>query len=115
MLALVGGGAWVAQAAQFTFPDGTAREQQLEALPGKAKLIKKTYRPPNYETPVSYFGEEFTPNDAFFVRYHLSGIPDAIDAAGWKLEISGAGASTPVTLTLDELKSMEKIEIAAVN
>jgi sulfite dehydrogenase len=112
------GGALVpamARAAQFNLPDGTAGEQALEALPGKVPLIKKTYRPPNYETPVSYFGEEFTPNNAFFVRYHLAGIPDAIDPASWKLAIDGPGATTPVSFTLAELKAMEKVEIAAMN
>jgi len=35
-------------------------------LPGKKPLIKLTYRPPNYETPLSHFTSEFTPNDSFF-------------------------------------------------
>lgn len=105
----------IARAAQFNLPDGTTSEQVLEALPGKVPLIKKTYRPPNYETPVSYFGEEFTPNNAFFVRYHLAGIPDAIDPATWTLQIDGAGATTPVSFTLADLKAMEKVEIAAMN
>jgi hypothetical protein len=35
----------------------------LEAVPGKKPLIKLSYRPPNYETPLSYFTSEFTPND----------------------------------------------------
>ena len=62
----------LARGAALSLPEGTATEQMLEALPGKVPLIKKTYRPPNYETPISYFNEEFTPNNAFFVRYHLS-------------------------------------------
>ncbi|MCS7285399.1 MAG: twin-arginine translocation signal domain-containing protein, partial [Hydrogenobacter thermophilus] len=57
-------------------PEGVLEEQVLEALPGKKPLIKKTYRAPNYETPVKYFNEIFTPNDVFFVRYHLSNIPE---------------------------------------
>src|SRR3954462_3600904 len=36
-------------------PDGTLESQLLYALPGKVPLIKKTYRPPNFETPVEYF------------------------------------------------------------
>ena len=33
-------------------PDGALSEQHLYALPGKVPLIKKTYRPPNFETPI---------------------------------------------------------------
>src|SRR5690348_12721758 len=60
-------------------PKGEYDTATLEALPGKKPLIKLAYRPPNYETPVSYFTTAITPNDAFFVRYHLADIPDAID------------------------------------
>ncbi len=43
-------------------PEGVYDTAALEALPGKRPLIKLTYRPPNYETPLSYFTSEFTPN-----------------------------------------------------
>src|SRR5262245_21914066 len=49
-------------------PDGALAEQKLAALPGKVGLIKKTYRPPNFETPIEYFRTPITRNDAFFVR-----------------------------------------------
>jgi len=52
-------------------PAGVYDTAVLEALPGKKPLIKLSYRPPNYETPLSYFSSEFTPNESFFVRYHL--------------------------------------------
>jgi DMSO/TMAO reductase YedYZ molybdopterin-dependent catalytic subunit len=96
-------------------PAGTREEAILEALPGKAPLIKLTYRPPNYETPVSYFDRSvFTPNEAFFVRYHLADIPE-VDAKGWTLKIGGAAATSPLELTLDRLKQeFEPVEVAAV-
>ena len=59
-----------------TLPAGTLATSFLEALPGKRPLIKKTYRPPNYESPLEVFEQIFTPNDAFFVRYHLARIPE---------------------------------------
>ena len=97
-----------------TLPKGTLDEAVLDALPGKAPLIKLTYRPPNYETPVSYFDSLFTPNDAFFVRYHLADIPE-VDAAAWRLKIGGAATSKPYELTLDQLKTdFAAIEIAAL-
>src|SRR5271165_1477140 len=34
-------------------PEGVYDTAILDALPGKKPLIKLTYRPPNYETPVS--------------------------------------------------------------
>lgn len=95
-------------------PSGTLEEQRLEALPSKRPLLKKTYRPPNFETPVDYFKQIFTPNDAFFVRYHLSNIPE-INAATWKLRIGGEAVQNPLEFTLDDLKKdFEQVEITAV-
>ena len=46
-------------------PEGVYDTATLGALPGKKPLIKLSYRPPNYETPLSHFTSEFTPNDFF--------------------------------------------------
>jgi DMSO/TMAO reductase YedYZ molybdopterin-dependent catalytic subunit len=95
-------------------PGGVYDEAVLDTLPGKAPLIKLAYRPPNYETPIRYFNTTFTPNNAFFVRYHLSTIPE-VDAAQWHLAIAGDAVEQPLTLTLDQLKSeFTPVEIAAV-
>jgi DMSO/TMAO reductase YedYZ molybdopterin-dependent catalytic subunit len=96
-------------------PQGVYDTATLEALPGKKQLIKLTYRPPNYETPLSYFTSEFTPNDSFFVRYHFAGIPEEIDATQWKLKVGGDGAGKPFEIGLGELHSgFNAVEIAAV-
>lgn len=96
-------------------PGGVYDTAILDALPGKKPLIKLSYRPPNYETPVAYFKDAITPNDAFFVRYHLAGVPEEIDPKTWRLKIGGEGATTPFELTLQELQSgFEQIEITAV-
>ena len=88
-LALAGSAspARLVQAADKSFlprglPEGVYGTATLEALPGKKPLIKLSYRPPNYETPLSHFTTEFTPNDSFFVRYHLSSIPK-VSASRW--------------------------------
>jgi len=60
----------------------------LLALPGKQPLIKHTFRPPNYETPIHYYSEMITPKEAFFVRYHLADIPK-LKEEHWKLRITG--------------------------
>jgi len=95
-------------------PDGTRAEAILDALPGKKRLIKLSYRPPNYETPIEYFRTAITPNDAFFVRYHLSNIPE-VDGATWKVAVGGEGANGQTELTLDDLKKMPAVEVVAVN
>jgi sulfite dehydrogenase len=59
-----------------TLPAGTLASSTLEALPGKQPLIKRSYRPPNYETPIDVFNDAYTSNDRFFVRYHLADIPE---------------------------------------
>jgi sulfite dehydrogenase (cytochrome) subunit A len=96
-------------------PEGVYDTATLEALPGKKPLIKLSYRPPNYETPLSHFTSEFTPNESFFVRYHLAGIPDEFDAALWKLKVGGDGACQHLELSVAELRSnFDAVEIAAV-
>ena len=50
-------------------PSGALQSAQLAVLPGKLPLIKKSFRPPNFETPVRFLNEAFTRNDAFFVRF----------------------------------------------
>ncbi|HEU4382970.1 MAG TPA: molybdopterin-dependent oxidoreductase [Anaeromyxobacteraceae bacterium] len=94
-------------------PSGTLDSSILHALPGKRPLVKRTFRPPNYETPVEYFNEPFTPNDAFFVRYHVPNIP-GVGTAEWKLEIGGDSVERPLALAFDDLKAYEQVEIAAV-
>lgn len=94
-------------------PAGVKDNATLEAYPGKAPLIKLSYRPPNYETPVSYFDTVITPNDAFFVRYHLADIPEKIDAAAFRLTIGGE-VEKSLELSLDELKAMPAQEVTAV-
>ena len=90
---------------------GVATEAELAALPGKRPLIRLSHRPPNYETPVSEFAGPITPNDAFFVRYHLGDIPE-VDPAKWRLTISGG--ATPLSLALDDLKQFPATELVAV-
>jgi len=95
-------------------PDGTLAEQSLFALPGKVPLIRKTYRPPNFETPIEYFRTPITPNKAFFVRYHLAGIPQ-VKAKDWSLSVAGDAAAGIAPLSLEQLKREFKAhEVTAV-
>ena len=95
-------------------PAGALESAALDTLSGKVPLIKRSWRPPNFETPTRYFNEAFTPNDAFFVRYHLANIPQ-VDAAAWRLSIGGDAAEKKVEFTLEQLKrEFDAVEIAAV-
>lgn len=79
--------------------------------PQKAPLILLTDRPVQLETPRSYFRGAFTPNDAFYVRWHLSDIPNRVDLAEWRLKIEG-NVNRPQTLSLGDLT--EKFKLASV-
>jgi DMSO/TMAO reductase YedYZ molybdopterin-dependent catalytic subunit len=85
----------------------------LEALPGKKPLIKLSWRPPNYETPVELLRTAITPNDAFFVRYHLADIPE-VNPDTWRLSVGGDAAGGEIKLGLEELKQLPATEVAAV-
>ncbi len=90
-------------------------QETLLALPGKKPLIKRTFRPPNFETPLADLSRPYTANDAFFVRYHLALIPE-VDSRTWRLRLGGRSAQHPLELSLQELKrGFERVSIAAIN
>jgi DMSO/TMAO reductase YedYZ molybdopterin-dependent catalytic subunit len=95
-------------------PSGLDSSAVMAALPGKKPLIKLSFRPPNYEAPLEYFRTPITPNDQFFVRYHLSEIPD-VDANTYKIAVGGDGANGQTEITFDDLKKMPAYEVVAVN
>jgi DMSO/TMAO reductase YedYZ molybdopterin-dependent catalytic subunit len=82
---------------------------------GKAPdLILLTDRPPNVETPLHHFKHDLTPNDAFFVRWHLGVLPGPIDLRTYRLKIEGA-VDKKLELSLDDIKKMTAMEVVAVN
>jgi sulfite dehydrogenase len=95
-------------------PSGVSTYVTMGTLPGKKPLIQLADRPPNYEAPLEYFRTPITPNDEFFIRYHLADIPE-IDVKNYKIAIGGEGANGPSELTFDDLRNMPAIEIVAVN
>ena len=87
----------------------------LVKYPQKRPMIQQTSRPPQLETPFSVFDEgTITPNVAFFVRYHLAGVPLSIDPNAFTLEVKGK-VNRPLKLSLDELKQFPAVEMVAVN
>jgi len=83
--------------------------------PQKVPLILLTDRPVQLETPRHYFRTAFTPNEAFYVRWHLEGIPNGVDLKDWKLRIEG-NVNKPLAFTLPELmEKFKPVSLAAVN
>lgn len=114
-LALIGwaglGGA-VKAADQVELPFGNG-VRALVRYPQKRPLIQMTARPPQLETPFAIFDEGLiTPNDAFFVRYHLAGLPEAIDPDLFRLTIGGK-VDRPVSLSLADIKQFDAVELVA--
>ena len=90
-------------------------ERPLVTYPQKRPMIGLTSRPPQLETPFSVFNDGvITPNDAFFVRYHLAGIPIEIDPDTFTVEIKGK-VEKPLKLSLADFKRLPSVEIVAVN
>lgn len=105
-----------AEGLQLGFENG---ERPLAKYPQKRPLIRHTTRPPQLETPFSVFNESLlTPNDAFFVRYHLTNSPpkpETLQPGSFRLSVRGK-VTTPLSLSVDELKSkFELAEVVAVN
>ncbi len=95
-------------------PSGIGSYVTMGTLPGKKPLIQLADKPPNYESPLEYFRMPITPNNEFFVRYHLADIPE-VDAKTYKISVGGDGAMGQAEITLDDLKKMPAVEIVAVN
>jgi sulfite dehydrogenase (cytochrome) subunit A len=93
-------------------------ERPLVRYPQKRPLIRITTRPPQLETPFAVFNENIiTPNDAFFVRYHLAPSPPPMEQLGpekFRVEVKGK-VNAALTLSLDDLKKFEPVEVVAVN
>lgn len=113
-VAALGGPALGAQG-RVTLPFGNGA-RPLVRMPQKREMILLTTRPPQLETPFAVFNDGLlTPNDAFFVRYHLSGLPTVIDPAAFRLKVGGY-VGKPLELSLASLKRDFPVsEIVAVN
>lgn len=97
-----------------TLPFGNG-ERPLVRYPQKRPMIGLTARPPQLETPFAVFNDgPLTPNNAFFVRYHLAGIPYDLDPDKFTLEIKGK-VDKPLKLSLKDIRKLKATELVAVN
>ena len=88
-----------------------AQAVKPSVAPGKEKLIVRSARPPDYETPVALLDSWITPIEHFYVRSHLPA-PGGVDAATWTLSIDGE-VNAQTTLTLDDLRKMPSATITS--
>ncbi len=103
-LAALGGVPW----------EAFAGDRKLVRYPEKADMLLLTSRPPQLEMPPGFFRELITPNDAVFVRWHLSNIPTEVDLRRWRLKIGG-NTARQIELTMDQLRNdFERVTYTAV-
>ncbi len=104
--------AFAAELMQMPFENG---RRELVRFPQKSEMILQRDRPPLLETSFEVFDQGmFTPNDQFFVRWHLPVIPTSIDVDTFRLRVNGH-LRTPVEFTLKEILRQPEVELAAVN
>src|ERR1051325_6276779 len=100
--------AMAAAVARFAPAELFAQTQSAAPRFGKDKLIIRSTRPPDFETPVALLDSFITPTDLFYVRSHMS-IPQ-VDASTFTLKIGGE-ANSAISLSLDELKKLPAVTI----
>lgn len=83
------------------------RGQDIYESPEKKDMMILTDRPPNYETPLKYFLLDFTPNDVFFVRWHLAGLPSQVSEDTFRLRVNGY-VNRELVLSMNDLKTKFK-------
>ncbi len=113
----VGGSAWAGVGdSEIELPFNNGQRRLVTNFPQKGPMILQRTRPPLLETPFDVFDQGvFTPNDRFYVRWHLANIPTTVDPSTFRLKIHG-NVTRPLTFTLNDLvRQFEPIELAAVN
>jgi DMSO/TMAO reductase YedYZ molybdopterin-dependent catalytic subunit len=103
-------------------PAGCARRPQAAPpdsaaplrFPQKIALRALNDRAPLLETPWQYFRHDLTPNEAFYVRWHLEAIPTHVDLRTWRLRVDGH-VERPLELSMEDLRRMDTVSLVAVN
>jgi sulfite oxidase len=72
------------------------------------RLIVRSVRPQDLETPVALLNSWITPNNLFYVRHHM--YPAEVKAEEWRLSIDGQ-VERPLSLQLAELRSLPRATV----
>ena len=103
-----------AEAVKPIITDTKAFVPPMIAFPEKKPMKTISDRPPLLESSRDIFTKAITPNDEFFVRWHMPDIPTYIDLATFRLEVKGS-VKNALSLSIDDLKSkFEPVEITSV-
>ena len=113
---LVGKSAWGSTEESVELPFANGKRTLVKNFPQKGAMLLQRARPPLLETPFEVFDQGvFTPNDRFYVRWHLANIPTVIDPSTFRLDVRGH-VNQSISFTLDDLiRKFKPMEIAAVN
>ena len=113
---LLGAPAWSGTGESLVLPFLNGDRNLVKDFPQKGAMVLQRTRPPLLETPVEVFDQGlFTPNDRFYVRWHLANIPTVVDPRTFRLKVRGH-VTQPISFTLDDLvRKFKPLEIAAVN
>jgi DMSO/TMAO reductase YedYZ molybdopterin-dependent catalytic subunit len=96
-------------------PGGPNERPLTTQFPQKGEMVLQRTRPPLLETPFEVFDQGvFTPNDRFFVRWHLAGVPSQIDVDTFRLVVHGH-VNQELSLALGDILNFPRVELAAVN
>jgi DMSO/TMAO reductase YedYZ molybdopterin-dependent catalytic subunit len=75
------------------------------------EMIVRSARPQDLEMPLTGFLDFITPINRFFVRSHVA-VP-SVSLSEWRLKVEGH-VSTPLSLTMEDLRRMPSAEVIAV-
>jgi len=107
-------GAVTAAAAIGDLPsDLFAQQRRMAKFPEKTDLILLTSRPPQLETPLAYYKELITPNEALFVRWHIANVPTSVDLTAWRVRVGG-NTEKELQVSMDDLRRFERVTYTAV-
>jgi sulfite oxidase len=82
------------------------------SIPGKDRMIVRSYRFLDLEMPVEFMTDWITPVNHFYVRNHMLA-PSVIDPSSWRLSIDGE-VEKPLTFTLLDLGKTPGRSVVAV-
>lgn len=96
-------------------PIGNGR-RPVEVYPQKRMMIVQADRPPILETPMVVFdGDEITPNEFHYVRWHNAGIPTSVNGQAFRINVHGV-VNRPLSLSVSQLRTdYSAVVIVAVN